>query len=104
MDRDEILKKSRAQSLDEGFLHEKAVGRSYGYFGFRIMLVVVCIIALFRQDIGYIAALVSLEFACVSAEFYGRYRITKHILELLITIICIMGFLWAFIYFVLTVF
>jgi hypothetical protein len=75
MEKDEILRKSRAQKEDEGVVFADNNGRRFGAIGF---CSVFCILVLFNFLNGQNNfAPFAMFWAYGAAEAYGKYRVTK---------------------------
>lgn len=75
MDRDEVLKRSRAEKEDEGntFLENK--GRRWGVIGFCAMTIVLLGFNLATGQNSY--SILALFWSYISLEAWGKYRISR---------------------------
>lgn len=75
MDKEQILKKSREQKEDEGTVYADNKGRRYGVIGFSSVFIIIMLFNIFTKQNNFVPY--SMFFAYMSAEAYGKYRITK---------------------------
>lgn len=75
MDKEEILKKSREQKEDEGTVFADNKGRRYGVIAFSSVFIIIMFFNIFTKQNNFVPY--SMFFAYMSAEAYGKYRITK---------------------------
>lgn len=75
MDKEEILKKSREQNEDEGAVYADNKGRHYGVIAFSLIFIIIMLFNIFTKQHNFVPN--SMYFAYISAEAYGKYRITK---------------------------
>lgn len=75
MDKEEILKKSREQKEDEGTVYADNKGRRYGVIGFCSVFIIIMLFNIFTKQNNFVPY--SMFFAYMSAEAYGKYRVTK---------------------------
>lgn len=75
MDKEEILKKSREQKEDEGIVFADNKGRRYGEIGFCSIFIIIMLFNFFNKQNNFIPF--SMFWAYISAETFGKYRITK---------------------------
>ena len=75
MDRDEILRRSRAEKEDEGntFLENK--GRRWGIIGFCVMYILLVVFDLIMGQSSY--SIHALFWCYISLEAWGKYRISR---------------------------
>lgn len=81
MEKEEILRKSREQKEDEGLIYKENMGRQYGFYGLTVMISIYCVIDISIG--GSINAPMSMWFAFLGAEYYGKYRVNKRKREIL---------------------
>lgn len=84
MNKDEILKKSRAEKNDEGMRQAENQGRRVGQIAFCCVFVFVIIFNLFNNQNNY--APMSMFWAFIAAEAYPKYQFTKRKAFLISTI------------------
>ena len=75
MEKEEILKMSRSQKEDEGTVYADNKGRRYGVVGFCSIFIIIMFFNLFTNQPNFVPF--SMFWAYMSAEAYGKYRITK---------------------------
>lgn len=84
MNKDEILKKSRAEKEDEGTVYVNNNGHRFGMIGFCSVFVIIILFNIFTKQNNFVPF--SMFWAYASAEAYGKYRITKTSTLMLTTI------------------
>lgn len=84
MNKEEILKMSRAQKEDEGVVYTDNKGRRYGVIGFSTFFIIIVLFNLFNRQNNFVPF--SMFWAYASAEAYGKYKTNKS-KTLLITIV-----------------
>lgn len=75
MDREEILKKSRESKEDEGATYAENKGRRYGVAAFCSLFAVIMFFNLFTGQSNHVP--MSMFWAYMAAEAYGKYRVSK---------------------------
>lgn len=75
MDKEQILKISREQKEDEGTAYAEDKGRRYGVMAFCSVFIIITFFNIFTKQNNFVPY--SMFFAYMSAEAYGKYRITK---------------------------
>lgn len=75
MNKDEILKKSRAEKDDEGTIYVNNNGHRYGVIGFCSVFIIIILFNIFTKQNNFVPF--SMFWAYASAEAYGKYKITK---------------------------
>ena len=75
MDRDEILKRSRAEKEDEGNTFLENRGRRFGVVGFCAMVIVLLVFNLITGQSSY--SILALFWCYISLEAWGKYRLSR---------------------------
>lgn len=85
MDKKELLKRAKAENVDEGELYAQSKGRLTGFIAF---LVVYIFISTFNGFVGLATnyAVHAMFMAFIAAESYPKWKFTKKTIYLLVTI------------------
>ena len=75
MDRDEVLKRSRAEKEDEGSIFLENRGRRFGVIGFCILYILLVVFDLFTGQSSY--SIHALFWCYISLEAWGKYRASR---------------------------
>ena len=85
MDRDEILKRSRAEKEDEGNTFMENRGRRFGVVGFCLMVVVLLVCNFITDPSSY--SIHAMFWSYISLEAWGKYRASDQTVFLTSTVL-----------------
>lgn len=85
MDRDEILKRSRAEKEDEGNTFMENRGRRFGVVGFCLMFVVLLVFNFITDQSSY--SIHAMFWSYISLEAWGKYRASHQTVFLTSTVL-----------------
>lgn len=77
MNKKEVLEKSRQSHKDEGIEYAENQGRKIGFIAFTLLFAFLIIFNLFFGESSTHHAVLSLFWAFIAAEGYGKYRFFK---------------------------
>ena len=99
MNKEDILARNKESNVpDEGVQHIENKGRRYGVIGFCCLFILLMVYNFFNGLPNY--QILSLFWAYLAAESFGKYRLQKQGVLLFTTIMCIiasLGFLASYI-------